>query len=57
MYKLVRMEIDDVQYACFAEFADKDTCVIEDGDEKSYYKKELEPTTYASFWKKMDSPQ
>lgn len=50
-------EIDDVQYACFAEFADKDTCVIEDGDEKSYYKKELEPTTYASFWKKMDSPQ
>ncbi len=47
-------EIDDVQYACFAEFADKDTCVIEAGDEKSYYKKELEPTTYASFWKKID---
>ena len=47
-------KIDDVQYACFAEFADKDTCVIDAGDEKSYYKKELEPTTYASFWKKID---
>lgn len=48
-------EIDDAQYACFTEFADKDTCVIETGNEKNYYKKELEPTTYASFWKKIDS--